>query len=156
MIIGCILHRPSGAGGTGGQARIKVKLSAAFCFTKNTSNTIYFHNSSWLEYGGAPEKAAKARLCRQLMHIKQAGKYTKLVKISFQDIADNLVLVSNSFSTKPLMKTKLKGDNKQVYSGGYDRFLQPRGFILKARPRRIECVQVLKNKQIMGSAGLPA
>ena len=93
----------------------KVKLSAAFCFTKNTSNITYFHNSSWLEYGGAPEKAAKSAFVSAIdSYIRQINKYTKgASKITFQDIADSLVLVTNSFSTETSYENQTKGGDQQ-------------------------------------------
>lgn len=38
----------------------KVKISAAFCFSNRVNDIEYYHNSSWLEYGGAPEKPRRA------------------------------------------------------------------------------------------------
>ena len=37
----------------------KVKLSAALCFSNTVNRIEYYHNSSFLEHGGAPEKAVK-------------------------------------------------------------------------------------------------
>ena len=61
----------------------------------------YYHNSSFLEFGGSPDNAVKSALVSQIdAYLKQSGKYTKSdAKIKFQDIADCLVLVSSSFST---------------------------------------------------------
>ncbi len=80
----------------------KVKLTAALCFSKSVSHIEYYHNSSWLEHGGAPEKAVKNAFVYALdAYCKQTGKYTKTEsKITFQDIADCLVLVTNCFSTQ--------------------------------------------------------
>ena len=88
----------------------KVKLSAAFCFS-NTVNVIeYYHNSSWLEHGGAPEKATKTAFVYALdAYIKKIGKYQKNEsKISFQDVADCLVLVTNCFSTQTSYENQTK------------------------------------------------
>ena len=79
----------------------KVRMSAAFCFS-NTVNIIeYYHNSSWLEHGGAPEKAVKTAFVSAIdAYIRKAGKYNKTEsRITFQDVADCLVLVTNCFST---------------------------------------------------------
>ncbi len=80
----------------------KVKITASLCFSKSVSHIEYYHNSSWLEHGGAPEKAVKNAFVYALdAYCKQAGKYTKNEsKITFQDIADCLVLVTNCFSTQ--------------------------------------------------------
>ena len=79
----------------------KVKLSVSFCFS-NESNVIeYYHNSSFLEYGGSPDKAVKSAFVSVIdQYIKQNDKYKKNEsKIKFEDVADCLCLVSNSFST---------------------------------------------------------
>ncbi len=80
----------------------KVKITASLCFSKSVSHIEYYHNSSWLEHGGAPEKAVKNAFVYALdAYCKQAGKYTKTEsKLTFQDIADSLVLVTNCFSTQ--------------------------------------------------------
>lgn len=79
----------------------KVKLSCAFCFSSSTSRLEYYHNSSWLEYGGAPDKAVRSAFVSAIdSYLKQNNRYQKSEsKISFQDIADSLVLVTNCFST---------------------------------------------------------
>jgi len=79
----------------------KVKLSVALCFSNRTNMLEYYHNSSWLEHGGAPEKAVRSAFVSQLdALLKQNGKYLKNEsKITFQDVQDCLVLVSSSFST---------------------------------------------------------
>lgn len=79
----------------------KVKLSCAFCFSSAISKTEYYHNSSWLEYGGAPDKAVRSAFVSAIdAYIKQIGKYQKNEsKISFQDVSDSLILVTNCFST---------------------------------------------------------
>ena len=79
----------------------KVKLSCAFCFSSAISKTEYYHNSSWLEYGGAPDKAVRSAFVSAIdSYIKQIGKYQKSEsKISFQDVSDSLILVTNCFST---------------------------------------------------------
>ena len=79
----------------------KVKISAAFCFSNRVNDIEYYHNSSWLEYGGAPEKATKSAFTSAIdAYIKQQGKYQKSEsKISFQDVQDCLILVTNCFST---------------------------------------------------------
>ncbi len=78
-----------------------MKISAAFCFSNRVNDIEYYHNSSWLEYGGAPEKAAKSAFTSAIdAYIKQQGKYQKSEsKINFQDVQDCLILVTNCFST---------------------------------------------------------
>ena len=88
----------------------KVKLSAAFCFSAKVNLIEYYHNSSWLEHGGAPEKAVRNSFVYAVdNYIKKAGKYQKNEsKISFQDVADCLVLVTNCFSTQTSYENQTK------------------------------------------------
>ncbi|MEG2745518.1 MAG: toprim domain-containing protein, partial [Oscillospiraceae bacterium] len=88
----------------------KVKLTAAFCFSNKVNGIEYYHNSSWLEYGGAPEKATKSAFVFALdAYIKKIGKYQKNEsKISFQDVSDCLVLVTNCFSTQTSYENQTK------------------------------------------------
>ncbi|MCF0138213.1 MAG: DNA topoisomerase [Oscillospiraceae bacterium] len=88
----------------------KVKLSAAFCFSNRVSITEYYHNSSWLEHGGAPEKAVRTAFVYAIdAYIKKIGKYQKNEsKISFQDVSDCLVLVTNCFSTQTSYENQTK------------------------------------------------
>ncbi len=79
----------------------KVKMQIAFCFNNQTNLLEYYHNSSFLEYGGAPDKAVKNALVYEIDKcLKARGKYNKdESKITFADIEDSLILVVNSFST---------------------------------------------------------
>ena len=88
----------------------KVKISAALCFSNQVSRQEYYHNSSWLEYGGAPEKAVKNAFVYAIdAYLKSTNKYTKTEsKITFQDVADCLVLVTNCFSTKTSYENQTK------------------------------------------------
>ncbi len=88
----------------------KVKITAAFCFAKQGGHVEYYHNSSWLEYGGAPEKAVKNAFVYALdAYLKQENKYVKNEgKISFQDVYDSLVLVTNCFSTQTSYENQTK------------------------------------------------
>ena len=88
----------------------KVKLSAAFCFSNKVNLTEYYHNSSWLEYGGAPEKATRTAFVYAIdAYIKKIGKYQKNEsKISFQDVSDCLILVTNCFSTQTSYENQTK------------------------------------------------
>lgn len=79
----------------------KVKMSFAFCMCPTINVIEYYHNSSFLEYGGAPDKAVKNALVYAIdKYIKANNKYTKNeAKITFVDVQDAIILVSNSFST---------------------------------------------------------
>ena len=88
----------------------KVKITAALCFSRNLSRLEYYHNSSRLEHGGSPDKAARNGFVYAIdAYIKQAGKYTKNEsKITFQDVTDCLVLVTNCFSTQTSYENQTK------------------------------------------------
>ena len=88
----------------------KVKMNIALCFSNKKQLKEYYHNSSFLEYGGAPEKAARSAFVSQIdAYLKQNSKYLKTdPKISFQDIEDCLVLVISSFSTQTSYENQTK------------------------------------------------
>ena len=88
----------------------KVKISAAFCFSNKTNVLEYYHNSSWLENGGAPDKAVKSAFLSAIdAYLKQQGKYQKNESsIKFQDVQDCLVLVTNCFSTQTSYENQTK------------------------------------------------
>ncbi|USF28445.1 DNA gyrase subunit B [Firmicutes bacterium ASF500] len=88
----------------------KVKLSVSFCFSNKVQLVEHYHNSSWLEHGGSPEKAMRSAFVSALdAYLKQQGKYTKNEsKITFPDIQDALVLVSNNFSTQTSYENQTK------------------------------------------------
>ncbi|MBQ8027488.1 MAG: DNA topoisomerase, partial [Clostridia bacterium] len=84
------------------QKDYKLKINVALRFSNKTQLKEYYHNSSWLEHGGAPDKAARSAFVSQIdAYLKQNNKYTKTdSKISFQDVEDCLILVVSSFSTQ--------------------------------------------------------
>ena len=88
----------------------KVRMSAAFCFSNRTNALEYYHNSSWLEHGGAPDAAAKTAFVYAIdAYIKKTNKYQKNEsKITFPDIADCLILVTNCFSTRTSYENQTK------------------------------------------------
>lgn len=79
----------------------KVKVEVAFCFNNEVNLIEYYHNSSFLEYGGSPDKALRSAFVSVIDNfLKDKGMYNKSEKkITFQDIEDSLIFVSNSFST---------------------------------------------------------
>lgn len=79
----------------------RVKIQTAFCFNNDVNLLEYYHNSSFLEYGGAPDKAVKSAFVAIIdKFLKSNNKYNKdETKITFADVEDSLVLVVNSFST---------------------------------------------------------
>ena len=88
----------------------KVRLSAAFCFSNKVQALEYYHNSSWLENGGAPDKAVRSAFTYAIdAYIKKIAKYQKSeTPIKFQDVQDCLVLVTNCFSTQTSYENQTK------------------------------------------------
>ena len=79
----------------------KLRFQIAFCFCNEKNMLEYYHNSSYLEYGGSPDKAIKNAFVYAIdQYLKNEGLYNKdEKKITFVDIQDSLILISNSFST---------------------------------------------------------
>ncbi|NLX64976.1 MAG: DNA topoisomerase [Clostridiaceae bacterium] len=79
----------------------KVKMEIAFCFNNEINSIQYYHNSSWLEYGGSPDKAVRAAFVYEIdKYLRNNNKYNKNEsKITFSDIEDSLILITNTFST---------------------------------------------------------
>ena len=136
----------------------KVKLSAACCFSNKVQVIEHYHNSSWLEHGGAPEKAAKSAFTSAIdAYIKQQGKYQKSEsKINFQDVQDCLILVTNCFSTITSYENQTKKSitNKFVQEAMTD-FLKSRleTYFIENRVEALKIAeQVLINKRSRESA----
>ncbi|MBR0399489.1 MAG: DNA topoisomerase [Mogibacterium sp.] len=87
-----------------------VKADIAFCFSNKIQTIKYFHNSSFLEHGGSPDKAVRQAMVAAFdKEIKTRGRYTaKESKITFGDIQDSLILVTNSFSTQTSYENQTK------------------------------------------------
>ena len=88
----------------------KVKLNVVFCFSNTRQFIQYYHNSSYLEHGGSPDKAVRNGFTYAIdAYIRQSGKYLKNEsKITFQDVADCLALISNSYSTRTSYENQTK------------------------------------------------
>lgn len=88
----------------------RVKITASLCFSNQVQIKEYYHNSSFLEHGGAPEKAFRSAFVSQIdTYLKQNGKYLKSdAKINYQDVADCLILVVSSFSTQTSYENQTK------------------------------------------------
>ena len=104
----------------------KVKIKAAVAFSNQVHLKEYYHNSSWLEYGGAPEKAVRQAFVAQLdNYLKQNNKYQKNEsKIGFSDVEESLVVVISSFSTQTSYENQTKKaiNNKFIYEAMVDFF----------------------------------
>lgn len=88
----------------------KVKMQIAFCFNNEINLLEYYHNSSFLEHGGSPDRAVKAAFVYEIDKcLKTRNKYNKdEAKITFADIQDSLILVTNSFSTMTSYENQTK------------------------------------------------
>ncbi len=78
-----------------------VKCEVAFAFNNNVNSLTYYHNSSWLEYGGSPDRAIRSAFLSEFdAFLKDEGKYrANEPKITFGDIEESLILITSSFST---------------------------------------------------------
>lgn len=95
----------------------KVKMQFAFCFSNDVNLIEYYHNSSFLEHGGSPDKAARSAFVWAIdQYAKNNGKYNKNEsKILFSDIEDSLVLVVNSVSTQTSYANQTKKAINNVF-----------------------------------------
>ncbi|MBQ2746388.1 MAG: DNA topoisomerase, partial [Clostridia bacterium] len=101
-----------------------VKMNMAFCFSNNHRLLEYYHNSSWLENGGSPDKAVRAAFVAQLdTYIKNNNKYkSNESKITFSDVQESLAIVTNCFSSVASYEnqTKKAVNNKFIYEAMND------------------------------------
>lgn len=88
----------------------KVKIKAAVCFSLERQLKEYYHNSSFLEHGGAPEKAFRSAFVSQInAYLKANNKYNKTdPQINIQDIEECVIFVVSSFSTKTSYENQTK------------------------------------------------
>lgn len=102
----------------------KVKINVAMSFSNKNPLKEYYHNSSWLEHGGVPEKATRSAFLAMVdNYIKQSGKYkSNESKITFSDIEECLVIVISSFSTMTSYENQTKKSitNKFIYEAMVD------------------------------------
>jgi len=130
-----------------------VKINVALTFSNQTRLSEYYHNSSWLEHGGAPDKAVRNAFIYQIdSYLKKNGKYNKNEsKITFQDVEDCLLIVISSFSnqTSYANQTKKAITNKFIQEAMTE-FLRHQlevYFIENPMDAERVCMQVLINKQ---------
>lgn len=102
----------------------KVKMSFALTFSNKIKQIEYYHNSSFLEHGGSPERAVKQAFVSQIdSYMKANNKYLKNeAKVTFADVEDCLILVSSSFSTQTSYENQTKKSitNKFIYDAMTD------------------------------------
>ena len=106
----------------------RVKITASLCFSNKVQLKEYYHNSSFLEHGGAPEKAFRNAFVYQVdNYLKSNGKYVKSdAKINYQDVEDCLIFVVSSFSTQTSYENQTKKSitNKFIQEAMTDFFRQ--------------------------------
>ena len=95
----------------------KVLMQIALCFSNTVANIEYYHNSSHLENGGSPEKALKSASVFAIdKYLKNNNKYNKNEsKITFQDVEDCIVCVTNSFSSQVSYANQTKKSITNVF-----------------------------------------
>ncbi len=131
----------------------KVLLSCAFCFSNKVKLIEYYHNSSWLEHGGVPEKALKQAFVSKIhSYLKDNGKYNKNEsKVSFVDIEESLVFVSSSFSTQTSYENQTKKaiTNSFIYEAMLEFLKHNLEIFFIENPEEIEKIakQILVNKR---------
>ena len=130
-----------------------VKMNVAFCFSNKTQLLDYYHNSSWLEHGGSPDRAVKTAFVGQIdAFLKSHNMYKKNEsKISFVDVQDCLALVSSSFSTQTSYENQTKkAINNRFIAQAMTEFLKHQlevYFTEKPDEAQKIAQQVLVNKQ---------
>ncbi|MGN0550759.1 MAG: type IIA DNA topoisomerase subunit B [Acutalibacteraceae bacterium] len=135
------------------KSEYKVKINVAFTFSNKVKLAEYYHNSSWLEHGGAPEKAVKNSFVYQIdSYLKKNNKYNKTEsKINFTDVEDCLVIVTSSFSsvTSYENQTKKAITNKGIQDAMTEFFRQQLEIYFIENPIEAEKIanQVLINKR---------
>ena len=136
----------------------KLKADISFCISNHASRLEYYHCGSFLEYGGSPDRAVKSAFTFALdKYLKNNGKYTKNeAKITFADISDCLVLVSNSFSTVTSYENQTKKaiTNTFIYEAMNDFLRYNLDIYFTEHPLEAEVManQVLVNKRSRESA----
>lgn len=136
----------------------KVKMEIAFCFNNEINSIQYYHNSSWLEYGGSPDKAVRNAFVNELdKYLKNNNKYNKNEsKITFSDVEDSLILITNTFSTMTSYENQTKKaiSNKFIQEAITDFLKQQLEIYLIENKEDAEKIasQVLINKRSRESA----
>ena len=135
------------------QQDYKLKFDVTFCFSNDVNVLEYYHNSSHLVYGGAPDKAVRAAFISAVdAYLKSGNHYKKdEKKISFPDIEESLILITSSFSTVTSYENQTKKaiTNKFIQEAMTE-FLKKQLEVYfienKADADRL-CAQILANKR---------
>lgn len=136
----------------------KLKMQFAFCFSNEVNVIEYYHNSSFLEHGGSPDKATRSAFVWAIdQYAKNNGKYNKNEsKITFSDVEDSLVLVVNSFSTLTSYENQTKKaiTNTFIADAMTDFFKHSLEVFFAENPQSADKIvtQILVNKRARESA----
>ena len=136
----------------------KVKMEIAFCFNNEINTVQYYHNSSWLEYGGSPDKAVRNSFVYEIdKYLKNNNKYNKNEsKITYNDVEDSLILITNTFSTVTSYENQTKKaiNNKFIQEAITDFLKQQLEVYLIENKEEAERIatQILINKRSRESA----
>lgn len=131
----------------------RLKAEISFCFCKNLQRIEYYHNSSFLEHGGSPDKAVKQAFPYAIdKYIKSKNLYNKNEsKISFADICESLVVVINSFSTMTSYENQTKKaiTNSFIYEAINEFLRRNLEIYFTENPKDADAIanQVLTNKR---------
>lgn len=131
----------------------KLKVEMVFCFSNTVNKIEYYHNSSFLEHGGSPEKATKSAFVKAFdTYLKNNNKYTKNEsKITYADVEDCLVFVVNSHSTRTSYENQTKKaiTNTFIAEAMTEFFLHSLEVFFAENPKQAEkaAAQVLINKR---------
>jgi len=137
---------------------MKLKITSCFTFCKQTSRIEFYHNSSWLEYGGSPDRAVRLGFTAAFdKYFRDNNKYNKNEnKVLFQDIQDSLVLVTNCFSTIGCFENQTKKSvNSKFTQDAMTAFFKDQlqiWFIENKQDAERAAEQVLINKRARESA----
>lgn len=131
----------------------KLKIEMVFCFSNLVNRIEYYHNSSFLEHGGSPDKATRSAFVKAFdTYLKNTNKYSKNEsKITYGDIEDCLVFVVNSHSTRTSYENQTKKaiTNTFIAEAMTDFFLNSLEVFFAENPKQAEkaAAQVLINKR---------
>lgn len=131
----------------------RFKADISFCVSQTVTMLEYYHNASFLEHGGSPDRAVRVAFVYAIdKYLKSAGKYNKNEsKITFADIADCLVLVisSNSTITSYENQTKKAITNAFIYEALTDFIKKNLEIYFTENPTEADKIaaQVLVNKR---------
>lgn len=131
----------------------KVRIGCSFLFSNKVALVEHYHNSSFLEHGGSPDRALRNAFVTALdQYLRQGNKYQKgESKISFNDIQDCLVFVSSNFSTQTSYENQTKKSitNKFIQEAMNDFLKEQLQIYFIENPAEADkiCEQVMVNKR---------